>query len=376
MKTHFIFFYFLLHHLSLIAQPLPVAPVDRHASSGTRSLYNYLLETQQGGRILFGHHDAMAYGHGWRSELGRSDVKDMTGSHPAVCSFDFGKIEHNAKNNINRIPFDEMRELIRYAYELGQIITLCWHVDNPKTYGIRTGRQAGSSWDNSDNTVVREILENGSELNLKFKGWLDNLAGYIKTLTDKNGEPIPFIFRPWHEHTQTWNWWGKSCATDEEFIGLWKFTLSYLLDAKGIHNMLYAISPQMDEVYPNTKERLLYRWPGDDLVDFIGMDCYHGRNKAAFMSNVKALSELVREKGKLGGITETGIESVNYPAYFTEEILPALEEGNLSLIVFWRNDSSSPTHHYLPYKGHAAETDFVQFTKSPIILLEKDMQAK
>jgi len=296
----------------------------------------------------------------------------MTGSHPAVCSVDFGKIEHGASVNINRIPFDKMREIIQYAHRRGQIITICWHVDNPKTHSQGNRYPAGTSWDNSDTTVVREILQEGSELNIKFKGWMDNLAEYIYTLKDDKGTPIPFIFRPWHEHTQTWNWWGTKCATDEEFVNLWKFTIRYLRDTKGIHQMMYAISPQMDFVYPETKERLTFRWPGDEWVDFIGIDCYHGRNKEAFASNVRHLSELAFEKNKPCGVTETGIEGVGYPRYFTEEVLPALENNKISMIVFWRNDDRSANHHFISYKGHSSEEDFRKFCESPVILLERN----
>jgi len=253
---------------------------------------------------------------------------------------------------------------------------ICWHVDNPKTYSAGNRYPAGTSWDNSDTTVVRDILLEGSEMNIKFKIWMDRLAEYIHTLKDDNGNPIPFIFRPWHEHTQTWNWWGAKCATDEEFINLWKFTIRYLRDVKGVHQMMYAISPQMDFVYAQTKERLTFRWPGDDWVDFIGIDCYHGRNKDAFASNVKHLAALAAEKDKPCGVTETGTEGVGYPRYFTEEVLPVLEENKISMIVFWRNDDRSEKHHYISYKGHSSEDDFIKFCESPVIILEEKRSEK
>jgi len=368
----FIFIYALVGSLFLSASAQKIM-TDHNPTQETQKLYKYIVDVQDKGQVLFGHHDALGYGHSWRDELGRSDVKEMAGSHPAVCSLDFGKIEHNAVININRIPFDKMREIVKYAHQRGQVIMICWHVDNPKTYLPGSTYPVGTSWDNSDDTVVKEILQEGSALNVKFKGWMDNLATYIQTLKDENGKPIPFIFRPWHEHTQRWSWWGSKCTTEQEFISLWKFTINYLRDTKGIHNMIYAISPQMDEVYPQTMERLTFRWPGDDLVDFIGIDCYHGRNKEAFASNVKYLSELSRLKNKPCGITETGIEGVDYPAYFTEEVLPVLEQNKVSMIVFWRSDDEMENHHYVPYKGHSAEKDFIRFTQSPRILLEKDI---
>ena len=67
-------------------------------------------------------------------------------------------------------------------------------------------------------------------------------------------------------------------------------TVRHLRDTRGVHNLIYAVSPQMDGEYADAKGRLLFRWPGDEWVDFIGMDCYHGLNTAAFSSNLKAIS--------------------------------------------------------------------------------------
>ena len=39
--------------------------------------------------ILFGHQHATEYGHGWYGDADRSDVKSVTGSHPAVIGVDF-----------------------------------------------------------------------------------------------------------------------------------------------------------------------------------------------------------------------------------------------------------------------------------------------
>lgn len=349
---------------------------DKNATEKTKDLYTFLWEIQNRDFTLLGHHDALAYGHGWRDSLGYSDVCSMVGTHPAVCSLDFGKIEHKDSININRIPFDKMREIVKYAYKNGQVIMFCWHVDNPKTYRKGAEYPIGTAWDNSDTTVVREILTENSEMNILFKIWLDNLAEYIYSLQDDNNKPIPFIFRPWHEHTQAWNWWGKKCVTDQEFIDLWRFTVEYLRDVKQIHNMIYALSPQMDEVYEDTKGRLTFRWPGDEYVDFLGMDCYHGRNHNALESNLHRLAELSEEKRKPCGITEIGIEGVPYDKYFTQEVLPYLNKNKVSLLVFWRNDDIMSGHHFLPYKGHKAESDFIEFCNSGKVILNSKIEVK
>jgi mannan endo-1,4-beta-mannosidase len=42
----------------------------------------------------------------------------------------------------------------------------------------------------------------------------------------------------------------------------------------------------------------------------------------------------------------------------------------------WRNannETDRKEHFYAPYKGHASENDFIQFTKDPLILLESGL---
>ncbi len=155
------------------------------------------------------------------------------------------------------------------------------------------------------------------------------------------------MFRPYHEHTQTWSWWGRTCTTQAEFIAFWQFTVDYLTKEKGVHNLIFAISPQLDGV--GSVDNLLYRWPGDDYVDFIGMDSYHGTNTNALSTNVKNLALLSKEKKKPCGVTETGIEGVRdgsgeeYRKYWTDQILTPIIGKEISLVVMWRN-KYDPTH--------------------------------
>ena len=71
----------------------------------------------------------------------------------------------------------------------------------------------------------------------------------------------------------------------------------------------------MDSV--KREEDFLFRWPGDEYVDFIGMDCYHGLNPATFSSNLKTISELSKKKKKPCGVTETGVEGFTDKDYWS-----------------------------------------------------------
>lgn len=330
---------------------------DKNATYETKALYSNLWEIQKSG-FMFGHHDDLWYGRKWYDEMGRSDTKDVCGDYPAVFSVDFGSVmddrfsyDGDKKENLIR------KRVIKEAYDRGEVITACIHVNNPLT--------GGDSWDNSRSDVVKEILNEGAPTNIKYKVWLDRLAAFALDLKGSDGKLIPVVFRPYHEHTQTWSWWGRSCTTESEFVQLWQYTVKYLRDTKGVHNFIYAISPQMDS--PKSRGDFLYRWPGNEFVDFIGMDCYHGLNPVTFAVNLMAISRLSKELKKPCGVTETGVEGLidwngnTVFRYWTEQILTPSLGQSVSMIVMWRNkyDPNEEGHHfYSVFKGHSTESNF------------------
>jgi len=330
--------------------------VDPLATPETKALYANLWMIQQKG-VMFGHHDYPSYGVGWHGDANRSDVKDITGDYPAVYSLDIKDITQD------KIDF------IKAAHKRGGISMLCWHQNNPLTQTPGAVYPVGTAWDNTK--VVDQILQEGSAMNIKYKKILDDIATNFLSMKDENGKFIPVLFRPLHEHTQVWNWWGSSATTEEEFISFWRFIVKYLRDVKGIHHIIYAISPQMDEVYADAKSRLLFRWPGNDYVDFIGMDCYHGRYTDAFISNVRSLSQLSQTLKKPVGVTETGLENNHTADYWTKNVLVPLRGTNCSMVVVWRNEKIS--HAFGPYPADISAEDFKTFYNDKYTLFERDL---
>jgi mannan endo-1,4-beta-mannosidase len=339
------------------AKPVTLSMVDADATPETKALYAnlYLVARQHG--TMFGHHDYPSYGVGWRGDKDRSDVKDIVGEHPAVYSLDMAGLN------------DRKVEFIKDAHRRGGLSMLVWHQSNPLTEGPDARYPVGTAWDNTK--VVDQILTEGSEMNIKYKKRLDGVAEWFHKMRDDEGRPIPVIFRPLHEHTQSWNWWGSSATTDEEFIAFWRFIVSYLRDQKGVHNVIYAISPQMDDVYDDPKGRLMFRWPGNEWVDFLGMDCYHFLKRAAWESNVAAMSELSDTLGKPVGVTETGLEKNHKATYWTDDVLPALKNTNISMVVAWRNDN--PNHAWGPYPSDSTADNFKIFYDDDWTLFEGEL---
>lgn len=351
------------------------APIDPQATKKTRHLLNNLHEISERG-IMFGHQDDMAYGVGWKAEDGRSDVKETAGSYPAVHGWDVGS-RLGLDANIDDVRFTNMRRWIRDAYKMGTINTFSWHLDN-----LTTG---GNSWDKTPS--VADVLPGGQK-HADLLQQLDLLADMLnkqKVFFSK----IPIIFRPWHEHNGDWFWWGKGNCTEEEYIALFRFTVDYLKNEKGIHHLLYAFSPDRSRLRMDTlaRENYLYGYPGDDYVDILGIDNYGDVGRAGgphtpkqqreyFIGSLKLVTMLAREKGKVAALSETGLEGVTNPEWFTKIILEPIKENRediqLAWLLVWRN--ANTTHHYAPYPGHPSVPDFERFEVDEFTFFEKDMR--
>jgi len=336
---------------------------DDKVSRKTRKLHKSLYTISKVG-FGIGHQDATAYGIGWNQvnqpEIRKSDVNEVVNDFPAVYGFDISGIEYDSTNNIDKIPFDTMKELIIDAHSNGGIITISWHANNPVT--------DGDSWDTTP--AVSAVLQN-QDIIQKYELWLDRIAAFLKELKYKGGK-IPIIFRPWHEMNGKWFWWGYPNCTPEDYKKLWITTVAALRDKHKIHNILYTYSPNT----LGPEDNYLKHYPGDDYVDLLGIDIYDHRNSRDYASqvtsNLKVLQEVALEKGKLYAFTETGAETIPTPNWFTEILYPSVKGSGISWILFWRNARKS--HHYIPYKTHPNASDFQQFEALPETFFLRDLK--
>ncbi|HYF66759.1 MAG TPA: glycosyl hydrolase [Ohtaekwangia sp.] len=365
-----IFIFLLAGYFPAVAQNL----IDKKATQETKSLYNNLFKISDKG-FMFGHQDGDAYGVGWNAEPGRSDVKEVCGDYPAVHGWDIGRIEIKQPYNLDSVDFDKMVGWIQANYKRGGINTVSWHVDNPVT--------KKDSWDTT--SAVKHILP-GGELHLYFVGQLDLLADFLKRC--KSGKTyIPIIFRPYHEHNGNWFWWGKGNVSESDYIKLWKFTIDYLRNEKQLHHLIYAFSPDRSRLNMDLlSSSYQYGYPGDDYVDLLGLDNYMDvgvkwntkttqQQREDFVKSLKAVSDLAKEKNKVAAITETGLESITNPAWFTEVILNPLKQNRdikIAYVMVWRNDR--PNHSYAPYPGHPAADDFKKFFNDERTVFESDLK--
>ena len=354
---------------TISSNPPAVKLVDENATPETKALFNNLMRLSKD-HTLFGHQHATEYGHGWAGGEDRSDVKSVTGSHPAVIGVDISGFSGQSPDAIQKATAD-VRKTVVDTYDRGGVVTISWHFSNPVSGG-------GFYWKDSVSLPAVRYIIPGGTAHTKYKQILREVGEWANNTKGKDGKLVPMIFRPFHEFDGDWFWWGRAHSTVEEFTSLWHFTVSYLRDSIGVHNFIYAFSP--DNLF-STEEKYLERYPGDEWVDMVGMDNYGdmGRynkyNIDAAILKLKIVSDYAKKAGKLAAFTETGMESIPNPAWWNDVLLKVMKTPGMQLcyVLVWRNDTNSPTHYYAPFPGHSSAPDFIRFYNDPYTLFEKDL---
>ncbi len=318
-------------------------------------------------RFALGHEDTTAYGVGWAGKKDYSDVKGVCGSHVAVFGWDVFGIEHGDAHNGDGVYFETMRDRITSAYESGGIVTISWHVHNPITQG--------NAWETT--SAVEHILP-GRSRHVEFVRYLDRAANFLQSLRGVNSELVPVIFRPFHEHTGNWFWWGKAHVSEADYQALWRFTVDYLRRERGLSHLLFAFSPNGYDA--RSRDSYFYGYPGDEYVDVLGFDHYYRDDGTTLVELSELVVGLARERGKVAAITEFGVQGgLNHPSagqsWLTSKFLEPLGQSSTALGVAyalaWRN--ARPDHSFLPYPGHPDESGFKAFCSDPRVLLLRDM---
>ncbi|MBW3095413.1 beta-mannosidase [Bifidobacterium sp. 64T4] len=319
------------------ADPTP-QPVDPQLNATTRALFTSLHQAS-GKLALFGHQNETSNVIGSGTD---SDVHAVTGTYPALWGSDLSGVERDETTNIDGFSMCDVRDELLRAYNMGAMVTMSWHSANPITFGGYGHNMAPGS--------VAAVLP-GGERHEQFLEWLDRVASFLDSVVDgESGESVPIVFRPFHEHTGDWFWWCTGSparptdTTPEQFIALWRMTVEYLRDVRGLHNVLYAYSPDRSRIDMSSNASreagYLYAYPGDDYVDVLGFDDYWDIAPAEVAAEqprerhddlidmLSLVGRLAKERGKIAAATEVGSPGEFACRYaMSDEDAAALEWG-------------------------------------------------
>ena len=339
------------------------------------------LDTIRQHGYMYGHQDDPFYGITWEWEKNdRSDTKELVGDYPAVMGFELGGIEMGDLKNLDSVPFNWMQEEIIKHHMRGGIITISWHPRNPlngKTAWIESDLKeyaealaAGTPADQliDPKHTVASTLE-GGEVHEKMMTWLDRVSTFMDGLKTPDGEVIPVIFRPWHENTGNWFWWGEANCTNEEYKALWNMTQDFM-NEKHPGMFVWSYSPS-----PRTIGHLLERWPGDDRVQLFGIDAYQWGTEDEFKQQLEygldLMMDYVKDHPMLIAVTECGRVNSDIPDWWTRVFNPIASRYPICYCLPWRNAAKE---HFGASKDAPTAEDFKQFYALDNTLFLKEIQ--
>lgn len=223
---------------------------NRNASDITKRLYSYLLDVY-GEKFISGQYcDTGQYGKEFQI------VKGETGKTPAVLGLDFieytpSRVEHGSSGKATEFAID--------FWKSGGIVTFCWHWNAPSKY--LTGEWYSGFRTSATNIDLAKIMDGGDEEGYELlMADIDAIAKQLQTLQDAG---VPVLWRPLHEASGGWFWWGASGP--EAYKKLYILLYEKLTGEYGLNNLIWLWNGQDAEWYP-----------GDEYVDIIGEDIYPG----------------------------------------------------------------------------------------------------
>lgn len=210
-------------------------------------------------------------------------VRDMTGKEPAMMGYDF--MNYHRPEIDGGSGLSQVEEAIAY-WKRGGLVTFCWHWRDPSQETIAFYTKDTEFRIDLDNPETRALI----------LADIDSVALELRVLADAG---VPVLWRPLHEASGGWFWWGASGP--QPFIDLWKLMVERLRDHHGLTNLIWVYNGQHPDWYP-----------GDDWVDLIGEDVYADVGLLTgpdYGSQVKRFTEAKNTPGRplVVALTENGI---------------------------------------------------------------------
>lgn len=225
--------------------------VNENATDNAKRLFSYLCDNY--GKYIISGQYCDSGANGWEN---MKIAENNGGKYPAILGLDMGYYSQTGVDHEVEIKTTE--QAIAY-WEKGGIVTLCWHWLAPEKYISGTWYSAFRPEEVNMNltAIMNGEDEEGMAL---LKKDIDNIARQLLLMQDAG---VPILWRPLHEASGGWFWWGAEGA--ETYKKLYIMLYDTLTDEYGLNNLIWLWNGQDAEWYP-----------GDEYVDIIGMDIYAG----------------------------------------------------------------------------------------------------
>lgn len=235
-----------------------------NASENAKRLMSFLADNY-GKNILSGQYSSEGlYGHE------NACIWSETGKFPAVLGLDM--IEYSP----SRVANGSTGKSIEYAIEAWDknvVVTMCWHWNAPQKY--LTGTWYSGFYKEHTNIDLDKIMsgedQEGYELLISD---MDEIASQLVRLKEAD---VPVLWRPLHEASGGWFWWGDCKA--ESYKALYRLMYEKFTNEYELNNLIWLWNGQNPDWYP-----------GDDVTDMSGIDIYAGEH--VYTSQINSFMEV------------------------------------------------------------------------------------
>ncbi|MCQ2608580.1 MAG: glycosyl hydrolase family 8 [Bacteroidales bacterium] len=300
-------------------------PVVANPTSGAVELYDF-LKKNFGKKTISGVMTLdMPSNNSFKGQYDVSYIHDKSGKYTALVGFDFMQSVGKGTDwatNYTKTMIDITKEL----WNEGGIPYYTWHWRDPtkNSSSFNTSEVSFSLKDAFTDASCTKWNTNST----LYKGIIADLDVVAKHLLDLQEAGVAVLWRPLHEASGKWFWWGAQGA--QPYKQLYYLLFDKLTNEYGLHNLIWVW---------NTDGTDADWYPGDNYVDIAGRDFYYQApntyNHSSLVTEFEAVAKVVDGK-KIVTLAECG--AVPYPQNMEDDgamwswFMPWYDEGTTKYV--------------------------------------------
>ena len=174
-------------------------------------------------------------------------------------------------------------------HEKGGIVTMCWHWVAPN----REGEKRSFYSKDTDFDLSKALADKSSD---DYKAIIADIDIVSEALAVLNEADVPVLWRPLHEASGGWFWWGASGA--DAYKELYDIMYDRMVNYHGLNNLIWMANAQDKNWYV-----------GDDKCDILSDDPYYPKSSKLFYkidptNAVRFNKNLLTSKNKIIAMSE------------------------------------------------------------------------